>query len=154
MIKISIPMIFNLSVTLVGGLFDKLLRAELNSMLICFQDDPPLATPLTRINPQSTLNLFVSSRKIFFSGRFEKLCRKRSDHLDWIARNCLAGQQSGQTLLYSEGRGSDCRVGVVTLGHHLAQVSQTGAAMVRSSYCSHTNIVVSKSLKSPPVQMD
>lgn len=154
MIKISIPMIFNLSVTLVGGLFDKLLRAELNSMLICFQDDPPLATPLTRINPQSTLNLFVSSRKIFFSGRFEKLCRKRSDHLDWIARNCLAGQQSGQTLLYSERRGSDCRVGVVTLGHHLAQVSQTGAAMVRSSYCSHINIVVSKSLKSPPVQMD
>ena len=33
MIKISIPMIFNLSVTLVGGLFDKLLRVELGANL-------------------------------------------------------------------------------------------------------------------------
>ena len=42
----------------------------------------------------------------------------------------MAGQQSGQTLLHSEGGGSDGRVDVVTLGHELAQVSQTRAVMV------------------------
>ena len=38
----------------------------LNSLLICFRDDPTLATPLTRINPQSTLNLFSPLERFSF----------------------------------------------------------------------------------------
>ena len=56
------------------------------------------------------------------------MCRKRSDHLDWIAGNCLAGQQSGQTLLYPEGGGPDGGVDVATLRHQFAEVPQARAA--------------------------